>query len=104
MDGWCVISEDKEVNYKKGRKCLKCIVHDKHRVVVGGCLDGDIQYTSAFYLSATITVSRHKKLVKVATCASQLLSAPCYSILSCCHSLAVRATSDCSSIDLKKYY
>lgn len=81
MDGWCVISEDKEVNYKKRRKCLKCIVNDKYCVVVGGCLDGEMQYTSAFYLSATITVSRHKKLVKGATFASQQF-APCYSILS----------------------
>lgn len=77
MDGWCVISEDKEVNYKKGRKYLNCIVHDKYCIVVGGWLDGDIQYTSAGYLSATITVSRHKLLVKGATFASQLLSAPC---------------------------
>lgn len=61
-------------------------------------------YTSAVYLSATITVSRHKKLVKGATFASQLLSALCYSILSCCQLLAVRATADCSSIDLKKYH
>lgn len=46
MDGWCVISEDKEVNYKKGRKCLKCIIHDEYCVVVGGCLDGDIHLCS----------------------------------------------------------
>lgn len=46
MDGWCVISEDKEVNYKKGRKCLKCIVHDKYCVVVGGWMDGWIEIYS----------------------------------------------------------
>lgn len=46
MDRWCVISEDKEVNYKKGRKCLKCIIHDEYCVVVGGCLDGDIHLCS----------------------------------------------------------
>lgn len=92
------------MHYKKSRKYLKCIVHDKYCVVVGGCLDGDIQYTSAVYLSATITISRDKKkLVKGATFASQLFSAPCY-ILGCCHLLAVTATSDCSSIDLKEYH